>query len=164
MKIIAGWYHLLAKIRLIVFKILFGNRLIIGRKTTWRKGFSILVNKGAKIKIGKNCFFNNYCSLTAMKLIEIGNGTLMGENVKLYDHNHRFRYINKPIKEQGYSVDEIKIGKHCWIGSNVVILKGTHIGNNCVIGAGCVVSGEIPDNTILKLTNNNQEKVKLNPR
>lgn len=68
----------------------------------------------------------------------------------MYDHNHRFRDLNKPIKEQGFSDGEVIIGKHCWIGSNVVLLKGTHIGDNCVIGAGCVVDREIQDNTLVK--------------
>lgn len=43
----------------------------------------------------------------------------------------------------------ITIGKNCWIGTNVVILKGTTIGDNCVIGAGCVVSGDIPKGSIV---------------
>ena len=86
-----------------------------------------------------------------MKGIDIGEGTLFGENVKIYDNNHGFNKISIPIKKQGYSVKEIKIGSHCWIGSNVIVLKGVQIGNNCVIGAGCVISQSIPDNTIVKL-------------
>lgn len=42
------------------------------------------------------------------------------------------------------------IGNHCWIGSNVTILKETHIGDNCVIGAGLVISGKIKDGTLKK--------------
>ena len=54
-----------------------------------------------------------------------------------------------------YGSFRIIIGNNCWIASNVVILKGTKIGNNCVIGAGCIVSGIIPDNSIVRLSNNN---------
>ena len=75
---------------------------------------------------------------------------MFGENVKIYDHNHRFNILNKTVKEQGYTKDSISIGNNCWIGSNVVILKGTKIGNNCVIGAGITLSGNIPDGTIVK--------------
>lgn len=59
-----------------------------------------------------------------------------------------------PIKEQGYSTGKVHIGSHCWIGSNVTILKGANIGDNCVIGAGCVINGEVPSGTIIKINNN----------
>ena len=67
----------------------------------------------------------------------------------IYDHNHKFRKSDSSVKEQGYSIEEVKIGKNCWIGSNVVILKGVHIGDNSVIGAWCVVKEDIPANTIV---------------
>ena len=77
-------------------------------------------------------------------------GTIFGENVKIYDHNHRFNQL-KELRKQGFSNGSVVIGERCWISSNVTILKGTEIGNNCVIGAGCVISGKIPDDTIVKL-------------
>lgn len=94
-------------------------------------------------------FFNNDCSINSNQLIKIG-GVLFGENVKIYDHNHRFNE-HKPIKAQGFSNGAVTIGERCWIGSNVTILKGSEIGNNCVIGAGCVISGKVPDNSIVRL-------------
>ena len=44
----------------------------------------------------------------------------------------------------------VSIGKHCWIGSSVTILKGVTIGDNVVVGAGCVVVKDIPDNVIVR--------------
>ena len=73
--------------------------------------------------------------------------------MKIYDHNHRFRE-DTPIKEQGYSNGKVHIGKHCWIGSNVVILKGADISDNCVIGAGCVIDGFVPEGSIVKSSGN----------
>ena len=84
----------------------------------------------------------------------IGHHTLFGENVKIYDHNHVFNKKNEYVVNQGFSTGKVIIGNNCWIGSNTVILKGSRIGNNCVIGAGCVISGEIPDGTIVKRKNN----------
>ena len=63
----------------------------------------------------------------------------------MYDHNHCYKDANLPIKYQGYTEAPIIIGKHCWIASNVVILKGVTIGDNCVIGAGCVVYKDVPE-------------------
>lgn len=77
-----------------------------------------------------------------------GGGTIFGESVKIYDHNHRF-HEDKPIKEQGYSNGEVHIGGHCWIGSGVIILKGADISDNCVIGAGCVVDGCVPKGSVV---------------
>lgn len=81
--------------------------------------------------------------------ISIGDGTIFGENVKVYDHNHCYKNPDVPIKEQGFSSAPINIGNHCWIGSNVVILKGVTIGDNCVIGAGCIVYKDVPSGTIV---------------
>lgn len=109
------------------------------------------------IEIGDNCFFNNDCSINCNNKVIIGDGSLFGENVKIYDHNHRFKDV-KPIKEQGFSNGTVMIGNHCWVGSNVVILKNTVINDNCVIGAGCVISGEIPKDTIVKNNSSYQYK------
>ena len=145
-------YHIRAFIIKFILKSFysFGNsKLVIGKHVTFRKGFSVMIDKGGIINIGNNVFFNNYCTLDAVQQIIIGDGTIFGEGVKIYDHNHRYRDTTVPIKEQGYTSSPVKIGNHCWIASNVVILKGVNIGNNCVIGAGCVIYKDIPDNTVV---------------
>ena len=90
--------------------------------------------------------------ISCQKKIKIGEGCLFGPSVKIYDNNHKFSK-NKGVSYE-FKAESISIGDHCWIASNVVILKGTHIGKNCVIGANCVVSGIIPDNTIVRQKDN----------
>lgn len=68
--------------------------------------------------------------------------------MKIYDHNHKYKDISCLIKHQGFSTDEIIIEDDCWIGSNVVILKGVHIGRHSVVGAGCIVYKDLPANSI----------------
>lgn len=143
-------YHLTAYLKLFLYKFLFGKNFSVGKNTTFRKYFNVYLDKGATISIGKNCFFNNGCSLNALESIKIGDGCLFGENVKIYDHNHRFSKVETPIKEQGFTTGAVTIGKQCWFGSNVIILKGVHIGNNCVVGAGAVIDCDIPDGTLVK--------------
>lgn len=147
-------FYINCKIQYLFLKLIYGSKIIIRKNVVWRKNFNVMVGKKAKIIIGENCFFNNGCSLNALSKIEIGKGTIFGENVKIYDHNHRFSNIDMPIKQQGYTYGDINIGNHCWIASNVVILKGVSIGDNSVIGAGVIVSNDVPCNTIIK--NNNQ--------
>ena len=151
--------HINAILKKVWYKFLYGKNVIFHRGVTWRKGFLLTLEGEGNVEIGENCFFNNYCSINSLERVVIGKNTIFGENVKIYDHNHRFRDPSISIKEQGYKSQEVVIGNDCWIGSNVVILKGVHIGNHCIIGAGCVVDENIDDYTIVKRTNN-VEKIK----
>ncbi len=126
-----------------------GGKIKVGKRFTFRRGFSLMIDRGGEVIIGDNVFFNNYCSLNANERIVIGDGTIFGENVRVYDHNHCYRNPDVPIKEQGFSSAPVSIGKHCWLASNVVILKGVTIGDNCVIGAGCVIHKDVPENTVV---------------
>ena len=148
MKLMKAWYHFKARIKKLVYKIIYGRRLKIGKGTTWRHGFHITI-EGGQVEIGKNCFFNNYCSINSLKKVTIGDGTIFGSNCHIYDHNHRFSDLETSIKAQGYTLGETHIGKHCWFGTNAVVLKGVTIGDNCVIGAGVVVSEDVPEGTVI---------------
>lgn len=148
-------YHLKSKIFKWIFLIIYYGKLSINKNTTWRNSINFMISKNGYLKIGKNCFFNNNCSINVQKKVTIGNNNLFGECVKIYDHNHVFNKKNTLIKKQGFSSDIVTIGDNCWFGSNVIVLKGTNIGNNCVIGAGCIISGIVPDNTIVKSNRNN---------
>ena len=147
------WYHILAIVKKFLYKILYRKKIEIAKNVTWRRDFSVMIEKNGKLQIGKGCFFINGCTIGVNKSVIIENGSIFGENVKIYDHNHRFADTTKSIKSQGYSNGTVHIGKHCWIGSNVCILKNADIGNNCVIGAGCVISEKIKDNTIVRANN-----------
>ena len=141
--------HIIALLCKIYYRIVFGSRFYSGRNFQFRKGFTLLIDKKGKVKIGDDVFFNNYCTICILEELTIGDGTIFGENVKIYDHNHIYLNPDMPIKQQGYTLAPIHIGKHCWIGSNVTILKGVTIGDNSVIGAGCVVYKDVPPNTRL---------------
>lgn len=161
MRLFKVWYHVCTFFKYILLKLLYRNQISFGKHITWRKRFMILLDKKATIEIGDDCFFNNDCSINALKSIKIGKGTIFGEGVKIYDHNHRFSDLQKSIKNQGFVSDEITIGNHCWIGSNVIILKGAKISDNCVIGAGVVVKEFIPSNTIVKQNLYITEKIRI---
>lgn len=72
MWVIKLWYHLIAAIQRIFYKLVYGDRLQIGKNVTWRRGFSIMMSKEARVVIGDNCFFNNDCSIAANNLVTIG--------------------------------------------------------------------------------------------
>lgn len=126
----------------------YGKRLSC-KKFHFRDNFHIYIEDKGALYIGRNCFFNNNCAITVREYVSIGDNCIFGENVKIYDHNHRFRDVNCLICKQGYISSSVKIDDDCWIGSNVIILKGVHIGKHCVIGAGVIVHKDVPDNTLL---------------
>lgn len=108
---------------------------------------SIVVDAKGKLYIGDKVYFNENFMLSCKQKVEIGEGCQFGPSVKIFDNDHKFDAKNGVSVE--HTTDEIKIGKACWIASNVVILKGTEIGDNCVIGAGCIVQGKIPSASII---------------
>ena len=132
MMLIKVWYRFTGLLLKAVYKVVYGRHMRWGRGFHMRKGFQATVEHGGVITLGNNVFFNNGCGLHARKAITIGDETIFGENVHVYDHNHRFADPTLAIKDQGYTEAPVTIGRHCWIGSNVTILKGATIGDNTV--------------------------------
>lgn len=138
-----------SKFQLFMSKLLNSKNISLGKGVHVRSRFFSNIN-GGKLTIGNNVFFNNDCSINCQGQIIIGDNCIFGENVKIYDHNHIFSDLNKPISGQGMKVGRIKIGKNCWIGSNVVILTNVEIGNNVVIGANCLIHKSVPSDSLVK--------------
>lgn len=95
---------------------------------------------GKNITIGKDVFINSGCHFQDQGGIEIGDGALIGHNVVLATINHDL----SPKKNRKNHYAPIKIGAHVWIGSNVTVLPGVTIGDHVVVGAGAVVTRDVP--------------------
>lgn len=100
---------------------------------------------GKNITVGKNVFINACCKFQDQGGITIGNGVLIGYNVTLATLNHDER----PKFRQNIYPKPIKIGDNVWIGSNATILQGVDIGDGAIIGAGSVVTKDVPKNAIV---------------
>lgn len=101
---------------------------------------------GKNIKVGKN-FFANY-NLTVLDVAEvvIGDNVFIAPNVSIYTAGHP---IHPKSRNSMYEYGiPITIGDNCWIGGSVVICPGVNIGSGTVIGAGSVVTCDIPDNVV----------------
>lgn len=129
-------------------KIFSKGKMTIGRNCEFAKGCDFEVHGNGTLKIGAGTYFNRYCMISAHESVTIGKQCFFGPGVKIFDNNHQFS------KEEGVSTElstaPIVIGNHCWIASDAIILKGANIGDNCVIGAGCIIQGEIPSGTLVK--------------
>ncbi|MBQ7290377.1 MAG: acyltransferase [Clostridia bacterium] len=126
----------------------YGAKLNIGRKFRMRDGAKIRVRKGAECKIGKNVSVNSNNMIACHESIFIGDNIQFGPNVQIYDHDHDFR-AEGGVSAMKYKTAPVEIGNNVWVGANVVILRGTKIGDNCVVGAGAVIKGNYPDNSII---------------
>ncbi len=147
-----------------------GATLKIGNHVTIKSSFlsnlvglysrTIIVTRAprAVIEIGDNVGISG-ATIYARKGIYIGDNTCVGGNCKILDNDfhpidaeERLRLLNDV--HGGDAADliptrEIHIGKNCFLGCNSIILKGTVLGDGCVVGAGAVVSGKFEDNCVI---------------
>ena len=101
---------------------------------------------GFNIHVGDNFYANYGCVVLDSAKVTIGDHVFLGPNVQIYTPCHP---IYAPARNEGYEyAKEVTIGDDVWIGGNVTIVPGAHIGSNVVIGAGSVVTGDIPDGVV----------------
>lgn len=150
-------------IKLLALKTRYGKRLKIGKiRQIIRYDTEISVAKGAllsiadinvgtnvhlvcdhgEMSIGSEVFFYRNCIVVCRGKIVIGDECKFGPNICIYDHDHVFSVDG--VLQDEFLCSEIIIEDGCWIGAGSIILRGTHIGKNSVIGAGVVVKGNIP--------------------
>ena len=127
----------------------------IGKKFVAGPGLRLVAVRGGNISIADNVAFNYSVRMVAHKSIFVGEGCSLGPNVMIYDHDHD--YDGKSFSRQEFKVAPVIIEKNCWIGANSIILRGTHIGEGCIIGAGTIVKGIIPPHSLV--TNSRELKV-----
>ena len=101
---------------------------------------------GKNIEVGKNFYANYNCTILDVAKVMIGDNCMLAPNVAIYTAGHPVHPLTRnTLYEYGI---EITIGDNVWIGGNTVICPGAHIGSNTVIGAGSVVTRDIPDYSI----------------
>ncbi len=123
------------------FKLAKGSKLIIKGNLTLMGDVLIQTQKNAVISLGKHCVMNRFTTLIAHKGITLGDGVMLGENVKIYDNDHTIEG-NKVLRRE-FSVEAVTIGDGCWIANNAVVLKGSSMGPNTVVGALSLVAGKL---------------------
>jgi maltose O-acetyltransferase len=101
---------------------------------------------GIGLRIGDRTFINKDFLIVGGGYITIGEDCLIGPRCSIYTPNHAF--ASKPRLEGWEHTTPVTIGNNVWLGGSVTILPGAVIGDNCIIGAGSVVSGEIPTDSI----------------
>ena len=122
------------------------GKVQIGRNFSMKQYSYIAAVNGGQIEIGNNVSINRNCILVCHDNIVIGDNCAVGPNTLFYDHDHNF---GENGIENGFKKFPIIIENNCWIGAGVTILRGTHIGEGSVIGAGAIVHGNIPPHSLV---------------
>ena len=155
----------------------FGKGLLLDRKLVFRAEGShctvhigdgvqshgtstLVVSREGSLHIGDGVYLNDGVMISCLGQVEIGDHTLIGPQVNIFDNNHLFG-------PQGVSREcrpgRVRVGKNCWIAANVILLDGACIGDNCVIGAGCIIRDDVPDGTIVTV-HQTQSRHVITPR
>ena len=134
-----------------------GKNLIIGKGFRTRNNVEINVRDNGLLEIGNSVFINSNTVITCRNSIKIGDDTIIGPNVCIFDNDHKIE--NGHASHNEYECDEIIIGKNVWLGAGSIILKGVKIGDNSVISAGSVVVKDIPADSVLIQKKENTLKI-----
>ena len=101
---------------------------------------------GYNIEIGENFYSNHNLTILDANKVKFGDNVFIGPNCGFYTSGHP---IDSKTRNSGLEyAKQIEVGDNVWIGGNVTVVPGVKIGNNSVIGAGSVVTKDIPDNSI----------------
>lgn len=124
-----------------------GTKIEIG-SGTFINPYAKLNTTGGFIKIGKDCCIHSFCVLYGAGGLTIGDHVRMATHAIVVGGNHGFDNPDLPLHEQEGTAKGIAIGDDVWIGAGAIILDGVTIGAHSVIGAGSVVTKDIPAESV----------------
>lgn len=102
------------------------------------------------VHIGDDVYMNRYALINAASSIRIGNCVLIGPFAFICDFNHDLRSkLGRPHNRPIATVAPVEIGDEVWIGAHAVILQGVKIGQRSVVGAGAVVTKDVPPDVLV---------------
>lgn len=117
------------------------NGFSLGRSSVI-EDYAIINNAVGEITIGNHTRIG--LGNTIIGPVMIGNNVILAQNVVISALNHKFEDVLMTINQQGVKTDQIIIEDNVWIGANSSVLAGVHIGEHVVVGAGSVVTKDIP--------------------
>ena len=127
----------------------FGDYVTIGRGCMIRPSSYYGGDYGIGLTIGESSSIGPYGYVGCSGKITIGKNVMFGPKCSLFAENHVFSNTELSIKGQGVKQKGITVEDDCWIGSNVTILDGVTIGKGSVIGAGTLVTKDIPAGSVV---------------
>lgn len=141
--------HVLIGDRVVIYQAEDGGPVELGDRVGILRDTAIETGFGGSVSIGPSTWIHPRGQINAyLGSIHIGSGVDIAPNCAFYAYDHGFA-PDKTVREQPLQTKgDIIIGDHAWLGVGVIVLSGVRIGNGAVIGAGSVVTKDIPDNAI----------------
>lgn len=127
----------------------FGDRVTIGRGASIRPSSYYGHEPGEGLVVGDGTAIGAYSWIGASGFVSIGKDVMFGPRVVILPENHVFADPDATIKSQGVVRESVVIEDDCWLGANVTILAGVHIGEGSIVAAGAVVNKDVPPGTIV---------------
>lgn len=129
-----------------------GFRGLCAKHILQKCGKNVNVERGASfassVTLGNHSGIGVNAVLTGP--VAIGDNVMMGPDCTFYCRNHAFDRLDIPMCWQGYYEEKpIVIGDDVWIGGHVIVLPGVHIGTGAIVGAGAVVTKDVPDYAVV---------------
>jgi len=120
------------------------------RRSIYKKYFAhagegFIIHQGVRVRNVHKVIVGDFSELGVDCFLQGGGGIVLGKHVllgpstKIWSVNHTIDDLEKPIKEQGYAFEEVRIDDGCWLGANVFVFPGVHLPEGCVVSAGSVV-------------------------
>jgi len=132
-----------------------GADIIIGPRARVRFGREVRFMRDftghfiGQVTLGDGVFFNRGCHVVVRESLTVGAYSLFGEGVSIHDDNHVMGRGDDPIASRGFVTRPVVIGRNVWVGAKAVILPGVHIGDNAVVGAGAIVTRDVPPHAVV---------------
>lgn len=133
-----------------------GNPNYVAGLRNWNFGSKVRIYPGARIEslggdvnIGDDVSIGQNLHLISSKLVNIGSKTTLSANVFISDIDHKYEQIDIHIMEQGLITKATIIGDNCFVGYGCVIMPGSVLGKQCIVGANSVVKGVFPAQCVI---------------
>lgn len=124
------------------------NKIELANLVSLDRSVDLRAFEGGQLSIGDRTYIGPHTCIWGYGKISIGKDCLIASHSSLYAHNYNFQDPSQKIREQGFNYKGIVIEDDCWLGSGVNVVDGVTIGRGSVIGAGAVVTKDIPSYSI----------------
>jgi acetyltransferase-like isoleucine patch superfamily enzyme len=133
-----------------------GVELQIGRQGRAHFGRWVWIGHDTKIRchegevsIGDKTVLGQECTISAYQHVSIGEQCILADRVMLIDFDHNVAEVERPIRVQGIYKRDVRVGNNVWIGHAAQIMRGVTVGDNAIVGAGAVVTKDVPANAVV---------------
>jgi len=119
----------------------------LGRWSWLGHGCKLRAHEG-EIRIGAKTVLGQECTISCYQHVSIGRECIVADRTMLIDFDHGIVEVERPIREQGIYMRDVRVGHNVWIGYGACFLRGVSVGDNAVIGTSSVVTKDVPANAV----------------